>query len=156
MEQARRKLTLDNPENIKRSLELAAYFTHCRLDPAHLQLSLRSAMGLNNRVKNCLSASTFARRLLELAPPTQVATQARQIQSVCDRTPRDEIAFEYDQYNPFVVCAISYKPIYKGSPSVECPYCRASYLPEHRGSLCAICEISQIGANATGLKNFMQ
>jgi coatomer subunit alpha len=74
MEQSRRKFTLDNPENTKRALELAAYFTHCRLQPAHLQLSLRSAMTLNFRAKNCLTASMFARRLLELAPPPQVTT----------------------------------------------------------------------------------
>ncbi|KAG9287253.1 hypothetical protein G9A89_008883 [Geosiphon pyriformis] len=146
MEQVRRKLSLENPESTKRSLELAAYFTHCQLQPAHLQLSLRSAMSLSNRAKNCLTASTFARRLLELAPPPQVATQARQIQSVCDKTPRDEIPLDYDQYNPFVVCAISYKPIYRGSASVECPYCHASYLPEHQGTLCSVDDVDPLRA----------
>ncbi|CAG8636627.1 6826_t:CDS:10, partial [Racocetra fulgida] len=136
MEQMRRKYPLDNPENTKKALELAAYFTHCRLQPAHLQLSLRSAMTLNYKAKNCLTASMFARRLLELAPPQQVATQARQIQTLSDKTPRDEVTLDYDQYNPFVVCGISYTPIYKGSSSIECPYCHASYLPEHQGKLC--------------------
>ncbi|CAG8819946.1 19700_t:CDS:10, partial [Gigaspora margarita] len=152
MEQMRRKYPLDSPENTKRALELAAYFTHCRLQPAHLQLSLRSAMTLNYKAKNCLTASMFARRLLELAPPQQVATQARQIQTLSDKTPRDEITLDYDQYNPFNVCGISNIPIYKGSSSVECSYCHASYLPEHQGKLCTVCDVSQIGANATGLK----
>lgn len=152
MEQARRKFTLDNPENTKRALELAAYFTHCQLQPAHLQLSLRSAMTLSFKAKNCLTASMFARRLLELAPPPQVATSARQIQKITDKTPNDEITLDYDQYNPFVVCAKSYTPIYKGSPSVECPYCHASYLTEYQGKLCNVCDVSQIGANAAGLK----
>jgi len=152
MEQMRRKYPLDSPENTKKALELAAYFTHCRLQPAHLQLSLRSAMTLNYKAKNCLTASMFARRLLELAPPQQVATQARQIQTLSDKTPRDEITLDYDQYNPFNVCGISNIPIYKGSSSVECPYCHASYLPEHQGKLCTVCDVSQIGANSTGLK----
>ncbi|CAG8565874.1 7824_t:CDS:10 [Paraglomus occultum] len=155
MEQTRKKFPADDPDSTKRALELAAYFTHSRLQPAHLQLSLRSAMTLNYKAKNCLTAPMFARRLLELAPPAQVATQARQIQSLCDKNPRDEIALDYDQYNPFVVCAISYTPIYKGSPSVQCPYCRASYLPQHQGSLCVVCNVSQIGANGTGLKVFV-
>ncbi|RGB25538.1 coatomer WD associated region-domain-containing protein [Rhizophagus diaphanus] len=155
MEQTRRKFTLDSPENTKRALELAAYFTHCRLQPAHLQLSLRSAMTLSFKAKNCLTASMFARRLLELAPPPQVATSARQIQTIADNTPRDEITLDYDQYNPFVVCAISYTPIYKGSSSVECPYCHASYLTEYKGKLCTVCDISQIGANSTGLKVYV-
>ncbi|CAG8443593.1 6189_t:CDS:10 [Acaulospora morrowiae] len=172
MEQTRRKYPPDNPENTKRALELAAYFTHCRLQPAHLQLSLRSAMTLNFKAKNCLTASMFARRLLELAPPQNVSTQAgismqpsspkflfahqaRQIQSISEKTPRDEITLDYDQYNPFVICGISNTPIYKGSPSVECPYCHASYLPEYKGRLCTVCDISQIGANSTGLKIYV-
>ncbi|CAG8542349.1 5895_t:CDS:10, partial [Diversispora eburnea] len=152
MEQTRRNFPLDNPENTKRALELAAYFTHCRLQQAHLILSLRSAMKLSFQAKNCLTASLFARRLLELAPAPQVATQARQIQSISDKTPRDEITLDYDQYNPFVVCGSSYTPIYKGSPSVECPYCHTSYLPKYKNKLCTVCEISQIGINSTGLK----
>lgn len=34
-----------DPANTKRSLELAAYFTHCKLQPAHIQIALRSAVG---------------------------------------------------------------------------------------------------------------
>jgi len=74
MEQARRTLALNTPENTKRVLELAAYFTNCQLQQQHLQLSLRSAMKLNFNAKNCLTASIFAQRLLELAPSLQVAT----------------------------------------------------------------------------------
>ncbi|CAJ0755331.1 24382_t:CDS:10 [Entrophospora sp. SA101] len=145
LEQARPKRP-DNPEDTKRGLELAAYFTHCRLLPTHLQLSLRSAMTTSFRSKNTITASIFARRLLELAPPPAVATQARQILTASEKSPRDEITIDYDQYNPFVVCGISYTPIYKGSQSVECPYCHTSYLTEHKGKICTVCEIAQIDA----------
>jgi len=84
MEQARKKFPADDPDNMKRALELAAYFTHSRLQPAHLQLSLRSAMTLNYKAKNCLTAPMFARRLLELAPPAQVATQVSYQTHLCD------------------------------------------------------------------------
>ncbi|KAK9762199.1 hypothetical protein K7432_012297 [Basidiobolus ranarum] len=152
MEKARRELSMEEPENVKRALELAAYFTHCELEPIHSQLSLRSAMTLSFKTKNCLSASMFARRLLELAPPPQIASQARKVQTISDQTSRDEIPIEYDQYNPFTVCAHSFTPIYQNNPVAQCPYCHASYKPEYNGKLCTVCDISQIGASAIGLK----
>ncbi|ORX97825.1 Coatomer, alpha subunit [Basidiobolus meristosporus CBS 931.73] len=153
MEKLRRELPAEDPENVKRALELAAYFTHCELEPIHTQLSLRSAMTLSFKSKNCLSASMFARRLLELAPPPQIAAQARKVQAISDQTSRDEIAIEYDQYNSFTLCAKSYTPIYQNEPAVHCPYCRATYKPEHRGCVCTICLISEIGASAVGMKS---
>lgn len=148
LEQRRRTQTSD----VKHALELAAYFTHCQLQTPHLQLALRQATKQAFKVKNFSTASQFARRLLELAPPKTVADEARQIQSVAERTLRDEIDINYDQYNPFVVCTITFEPIYKGSPKSECPFCHASYKPECEGKLCTVCEVSQIGANATGLR----
>lgn len=49
-----------------RSTELSAYFTHCNLQPVHLLLALRSAMGTAFKHKNFISAASFARRMLEL------------------------------------------------------------------------------------------
>jgi coatomer subunit alpha len=49
-----------------RSTELSAYFTHCNLQPVHLLLALRSAMGTAFKHKNYIVAASFARRLLEL------------------------------------------------------------------------------------------
>jgi len=55
-----------NAKNPARCTELSAYFTHCNLQPAHLLLALRLAMGTAYRHKNFISAASFARRLLEL------------------------------------------------------------------------------------------
>merc|ERR1712216_54128 len=41
----------------RRQCELAAYFTHCNLEPMHLCLTLRQAMSLNVKLKNYLLAS---------------------------------------------------------------------------------------------------
>ena len=49
-----------------RATELSAYFTHCNLQPVHLLLALRSAMGTAFKHKNYIVAASFARRLLEL------------------------------------------------------------------------------------------
>jgi len=53
-------------EDPVRSTELSAYFTHCNLQPVHLLLALRSAMGTAFKHKNFIVAASFARRLLEL------------------------------------------------------------------------------------------
>ena len=49
----------------KRIIELAAYFTHCNLQPTHTMLSLKAAMGVAFKLKLLTSAGSFARRLLE-------------------------------------------------------------------------------------------
>lgn len=49
-------------EDMARNAELAAYFTHCRLQPVHLALSLRSAMTIFFKLKNFATCATFCRR----------------------------------------------------------------------------------------------
>lgn len=170
IEQQRRSITASDPNNAKRALELAAYFTHCQLQTPHLQLALRQAAKQAFKLKNFSTASQFCTRLLELAPPKKIAdevswhisnpsvytkqfsTQARQILAVCERSPKDDVQLDYDQYNPFVVCGISFEPIYRGSPKVTCPFCQASYKPEFKNKVCTVCQVSQIGFTASGLR----
>jgi coatomer protein complex subunit alpha (xenin) len=69
IELSRRKLgTPDqiakSPEKLKRSLELSAYFTIPKLEVAHRQLALASAMKLAYSNKNYNSALSFANRML--------------------------------------------------------------------------------------------
>ncbi|KAG0224121.1 hypothetical protein BGX31_008182 [Mortierella sp. GBA43] len=152
IELSRRDAQNDTSEaGVKRMLELASYFTTVELQPKHMLISLRTAMTASYKHKNLQTAQTFARRLLELSPAGQTATLARQIQQIAERSPRDEIPIDYDLHNPFVVCGISYTPIYRGSPSVQCPFCRAHYKPEFQGNLCTICDISKVGSTGTGM-----
>ncbi|KAJ1953200.1 hypothetical protein IWQ62_006052, partial [Dispira parvispora] len=151
MERVRQELA-SQPDQVKRVLELSAYFTHCSLQPIHQQLALRSAMVLHYKQKNFMTASSFARRLLELSPAQSVATQARQIQTLCDRNSRDEVTLDYDQYNPFVVCGATFSPLYKNTPVTHCAYCQASYKPEFAGQVCRICEVAEIGFQGTGFR----
>lgn len=69
-------------DDLLRQSELAAYFTHCQLQPTHMKLSLLSAMSVCFKAKNYSTAATFARRLLELNLSPALATRARQVQSV--------------------------------------------------------------------------
>lgn len=56
-------------------LKMAAYFTHCNLQPVHMVLVLRTALNLFFKLRNFKTAAGFARRLLELGPKPDVAQQ---------------------------------------------------------------------------------
>jgi coatomer protein complex subunit alpha (xenin) len=69
IELSRRKLgsieeVAKSPEKLKRSLELSAYFTIPKLEVAHRQLALASAMRASVTNKNYNSALSFANRML--------------------------------------------------------------------------------------------
>lgn len=63
IELARRALPADEA-NLKRSLELSAYFTIPKLEVAHRQLALVAAMNLAAKECNFASALSFANRML--------------------------------------------------------------------------------------------
>ncbi len=65
-------------KDVKRAAELSAYFSHCNLEPAHVQLSVQSAMMTNFRLKNFATAQNFAERLLRLNPSPKAAQAVRE------------------------------------------------------------------------------
>jgi coatomer protein complex subunit alpha (xenin) len=76
LETERRKLVVEQPDAIGRNLELAAYFTHCTLQAAHVQLALRSAMSVFSKAGMNATAAVFARRLIDTSPSdAKVLTQ---------------------------------------------------------------------------------
>lgn len=152
LELDRKALPKDSLEQQKRSCEMAAYFTHCKLQPIHQILTLRTALNLFFKLKNYRNAASFARRLLELGPKPDVATQTKKILQACDKNPSDEHKLAYDEHNPFNICAASYKAIYRGKPEEKCPLCEASYLPEYKNSLCKVCNVAQVGRDSIGLR----
>lgn len=77
IELERRRVAQEEPENVRRGLELAAYFTHCQLQPTHLQIALRSAMQVFTKAGNAGSAAKFARKLLDLNPDPKVVSLVR-------------------------------------------------------------------------------
>jgi hypothetical protein len=82
MESVRKDLPKANIEQQKRICEMAAYFTHCNLQPIHQILTLRTACNLFFKIKNFKTSGSFARRLLELGPKPEVAQQTRKILQV--------------------------------------------------------------------------
>ncbi|KAK4689610.1 coatomer subunit alpha, partial [Tremellales sp. Uapishka_1] len=156
LETERRKLVAEEPENVARNLELAAYFTHCTLQPQHIQLALRSAMSVFSKAGNHSTGAVFARRLIDSNPTdTKVITQARSVLTQGDRNPRDAHEITYDHFTPFAICPASLTPIYSGSPSVQSAYTGSKYLPEYNGSVCVVDGITQVGLPASGLRSMV-
>lgn len=152
METNRKGLPNATIEDKKRHCEMAAYFSHCNLQPVHQILTLRTALNMFFKLKNYKTAASFARRLLELGPRPEVAQQARKILQACELNLVDEHQLEYDEHNPFSLCAVTFKPIYKGKPEEKCPLCGASYQPSFKGTLCTVCEIAEVGKEVVGLR----
>lgn len=113
MELFRKDSPKDSLEDQKRVCELAAYFTHCNLQPIHRILTLRTALNSFFKLKNFKTAAVFAQRLLELGPSQDVAQQTRRVLAACEKTPTNAHQLNYDEYNPFDICAASYVPIYR-------------------------------------------
>ncbi|EIW68332.1 hypothetical protein TREMEDRAFT_39829 [Tremella mesenterica DSM 1558] len=156
METERRRLVTEDADNVVRNLELAAYFTHCKLMPAHEQLALRSAMGVFSKAGNVSTAAVFARRLVDSSPSdAKVITQARSILTAGQRNPRDTHEIAYDHFTPFDICPASLTPIYAGSPSVQSAYTGARYLPEYKGSICVVDGVTQVGTPGSGLRSMV-
>eukprot|EP00602_Paraphysomonas_sp_CaronLab_P003921 CAMPEP_0185017118 /NCGR_PEP_ID=MMETSP1103-20130426/76_1 /TAXON_ID=36769 /ORGANISM="Paraphysomonas bandaiensis, Strain Caron Lab Isolate" /LENGTH=1209 /DNA_ID=CAMNT_0027546379 /DNA_START=137 /DNA_END=3767 /DNA_ORIENTATION=- len=150
------KNAIGEASDVSRSLELAAYFTHCNLQPSHLMLALKSAMASAFKNKNFVNAAAFARRLLEL-PDTNserhadTRSKAQKVLQKSEQQGRNEHTIDYDEMNPFSLDCHELKPIYKGSPSVKCPYCASSYSPTYTGKVCEICNLCTVGVETIGL-----
>ncbi|KAL5359749.1 coatomer WD associated region-domain-containing protein [Aspergillus floccosus] len=155
IELERRRIAQDEPDNVKRNLELSAYFTIPKLEVAHRQLALMAAMKLAFTHKNYSSALSFANRMLANGGSAKLLDQARKIKAQCERNPQDKVEIEFDQFAEFDICAASYTPIYTGSPSVSDPFTGAKYHEQYKGTVCRISEVTEIGAPASGLRLFV-
>uniref|UniRef100_A0A669E511 Coatomer subunit alpha n=1 Tax=Oreochromis niloticus TaxID=8128 RepID=A0A669E511_ORENI len=149
METERKKLPKDTLEQQKRLCEMAAYFTHCNLQPVHMVLVLRTALNLFFKLRNFKTAAGFARRLLELGPKPDVAQQTRKILAACEKNLTDAHQLNYDPHNPFDLCAASFVPLYRGRPVEKCPLSGACYCPPYKGQ---ICRVTEIGKDVIGLR----
>lgn len=155
IELERRSLSTESPEDLKRSLELSAYFTIPKLEVAHRQLALMAAMKLAFANKNYSSGLSFANRMLANGGSAKLLDQAKKIKAQCERNPQDKIEIEFDQFAEFDICAASHTPIYSGSPSVSDPFTGAKYHEQYKGSVDRISEVTEIGAPASGLRLFV-
>ena len=140
------------------------YGTHCSLQPPHLVLALMVAMTQAYKLKNFITAASFARRLLEVnerfasskssKSMSSAAKKAEKVLKLSERQGRNSVKIEYDEQDSFMLCCETMTPIYKGNKKTRCPYCFAHYLPKHSGEVCKICGVAQIGLETLGLVSF--
>ncbi|CDK25116.1 unnamed protein product [Kuraishia capsulata CBS 1993] len=139
-------------ENVKRNLELAAYFAKCKLQPVHRVNALQVAMTQSFKHKNYTSASYFASEFLKIVSTGARAEQAKKIKDKSDTISTDAIEIEFDPYAQFDICHATYSPIYQGSPIVTEALTGAKYRTSEKGKVCSITKITLIGAPASGLR----
>ncbi len=84
LELERRALPTEGEENIKRGLELSAYFTIPKLEVAHRQLALMAAMKLAFTNKNFSSALSFANRMLANGGSAKLLDQVCKPRADCE------------------------------------------------------------------------
>ncbi len=62
-----------------------------------------------------ISASSMSnsRRLKGALGLLQIATQARQVLTLCEQKGTDKVQLEYDPRNPFDICSLTFTPIYR-------------------------------------------
>ncbi len=103
--------------------------------------------------------------------------QIKGVLKACEKTPTDAADLKYSDSEAFVLCADSFTPLSKNTPIgmplwamllvlcmhllihsvvvlrvAKCPYCQASYKQSCAGSLCRVCQLSKIDAEASGLR----
>lgn len=145
-----------DPADSVRQIELAAYMTHCTLEPAHTMLVVNAAMSAAFKHKNYIHAANFARRLLEMpdinaAKNAALAQRAKTALARSEAEARNAHKVNYDDRTPFVICAGSLTPIYRGGEVVRSPYSGAAYTPEFRGKVCVVDGMAQVGLETLGL-----
>ena len=140
-----------------RLTELSAYFTHCNLQPVHLILALRSAMGTAFKHKNFIVAAGFARRLLELPDMSSernadLRMKATKVLQKSEQMARNEHTLDYDPGKVFAIDCQQFRPIYAGEPSLECSYCGSAYKDQSmKNKVCLTCGFCAVGIKTIGL-----
>lgn len=125
----------------KRSLELACYFSQCKLESIHSQLAIRLAMSQAFKLKNFLTAGKFAKRLIESGVGGQVLSTATKILSVCEKSGVDAISLDYDDEAKFKIDGNDLT-IIRGD-CLQCGVCKTNY--KVGGGICRVCEIGEVG-----------
>ncbi|KAI0419887.1 Coatomer, alpha subunit [Xylaria grammica] len=143
-----------NPDLLKRSLELSAYFTIPKIEVPHRQLALLNAMNLAFRSRNLSSALSFANRILANGGAARIVESAKKMKAQCERNPHDTVEIEYDQFAEFDICAASHTPIYSGTAYEECAFDGSKYHSKYKGTVCVVCQVCEVGKHGSGLRLF--
>ena len=119
----------------KRACELAAYFAKLNLSK-HRTLVLEKALEVflakPKEFSKTFAAAPIAHRLLEHVR-SKLVTYEEKVKSGADVQVDQELKLDYDDNNPYDLCAATLKPIYRGNRPTRCPLCDAKYSLEFEG-----------------------
>lgn len=140
-------------EDVKRNLELAAYFTKPKLRAAHAVLPLRTAAVQASNAKNYSLASHFAAEYLKVDSNSPAAKKMSANKAKWDSLKGlDPLDIDFDMFAEFDIDPKSLTPIYEGQPIVTDPLTKAKYHANHKGEVCMITGFTEVGASASGLR----
>jgi coatomer protein complex subunit alpha (xenin) len=151
-----------------RKAELAAYATHCAVAPVHAVLMLWIACKYMLAVKNYRTIALLCRRILDLAGASDMSSlqgkvdfeMVRKMLKKCETQGADTTQLRYDPSVLFAVCATTLVPIpgtkaAEGRDVVVCGLCGAKHAMAHQGQICTVCNVSKLGAPASGPRLFV-
>lgn len=156
----RKNITGKEFEDHKRACELAAYFARLNL-PKHRSKVLEKAFEVflvkPKEFQKTRAAASIARRLLDYLSSddpkkAKLVNYAEKVKSSYDAQVDQKVQLDYDDLNPYSLCAATFKPIFSGNQLVSCPLCDAKYKPEFSGKPCKVCLVSEVGKTCSGFK----
>ena len=154
----RLKAAMNDCADPARLTDLSAYITHCNLQPTHLLLALRSAMGTAFKYKNFIAAAGFARRLLELPDMTsernaELRVKVTKVLKKSEQMARNENTLNYNESVSFVIDCKTLSPIYNGEECIKTSYSGSFYSTssgmEHK--ICLTDTFCKVGEKTLGL-----
>ncbi|UKK02284.2 coatomer complex subunit alpha [Theileria orientalis] len=134
----------------KRSLELAAYLTCCRLEPGHMYLVLRKIIGVMWKAKNYSTGASMVTRLLKLDTSQfnveEVEMEkAKKIHALCLQkgTNQYDLDFAEDDFANLQICTVSLTKLHN-EPTVTCVFCRSYAFRKYLGQFCKVCRLLKL------------
>ncbi|KAK1443890.1 coatomer WDAD alpha [Babesia gibsoni] len=136
--------------DIRRSLELAAYFSCCDMLPQHRYLVLRRTMGIMWKAQNYITAAKLVTRFMaqdvsNIEGAEEEMQKAKKIYDLCEQKGIETYTLDFDQNDEhnLRICTVSLVKT-KGSPIVHCRFCNAIALEQFRSQKCNICQLCQL------------
>ena len=136
----------------KRYLELTCYCTHINLSDPKLMLQMLKVATKEAYKGGCyIVANSLARRGLEYCTKDDDKRRFSNTIKKCQQKGGDEVDLEYDPDVPFAIDGHDFVPIVPPAAAIKCPFCGTAYHAKHKGEVCNVCRMSEIGRRTIGL-----
>uniref|UniRef100_A0A3B0MR36 Coatomer alpha subunit, putative n=1 Tax=Theileria annulata TaxID=5874 RepID=A0A3B0MR36_THEAN len=147
LEMERDSLSQTDP---KRSLQLAAYLTCCKLNTSHHYLVLRKTVGLMWKAKNYQTAAMLVDRILNLDTSKFEFDQtemdkAKKIHTLCLQkgTNLYDLDLQPEDFNNLEICSVTLDKLYQ-EPTATCLFCGAYAFRRYVNQFCKVCHLLKL------------